>query len=64
MATREELLSAVKTIKEHCEEQDKLAPYSCVRDGYKCPLWSLCFFTPGVPPTEWPDLKEGDGKDG
>lgn len=59
MATREELLSAVRTIKNHCKEQDAFAPYSCVRDDYKCPLWFLCFSTFGMPPTEWPDLKEG-----
>lgn len=64
MASREELLSAVRTIKEHCQEQDKIDPYSCVRDGYKCPLWFLCFNTFGAPPTSWPDLKEGGGNDG
>ena len=59
MATKEELFKAVRLIKEHCKEQDGISPNSCVRDDYKCPLWSLCFITLGVSPTSWPDLEGG-----
>lgn len=64
MATREELLSAVRTIKEHCEEQDKCKRWLQNRPVFVCPLFSLCFFTFGAPPTSWPDLKEGSESDG
>lgn len=61
MVTREELFAAVRLIKEHCIKQDEINPNSCVRDDYKCPLWSLCFLTLGMPPSNWPDLEEGGG---
>lgn len=64
MATEAELFAAVQTIKKHCKEQDEINPYSCVRDGYKCPLWSLCYITLGVPPTSWPDPAKGGNADG
>lgn len=64
MATREDLFEAVRLIKEHCKEQDEISSNSCVRDDYKCPLWSLCFITLGVPPSNWPDPEEGGGEDG
>lgn len=63
MATEKELFAAVRLIKEHCKEQDN-NPNSCVRDDYKCPLWSLCFITLGVPPTSWPDPAKGGNADG
>ena len=59
MATRQELFAAVRTIRNHCKEQDTFNPNSCVRNDYKCPLWSLCFVTLGAPPSDWPDPKEG-----
>lgn len=58
MTTREELYQAVRLIKKHCFEQDEIDPNSCVRDDYKCPLWSLCFGAFRVSPAGWPDPEE------
>lgn len=64
MATKEELFNAVRLIKEHCKEQDKIDPISCVRKDYKCPLWNWCFENSVKTPNRWPDPEEGGGEDG
>lgn len=56
MATEEELFAAVRTIRNHCKEQDEINPNSCVRDDYKCPLWLWCLKADGEKtPSQWPE---------
>ena len=62
MATKEELFTAVRLIKEHCKEQDRINQNTCIRDDYKCPLWIWCYKNGEKTPNRWPD-PEGGGEE-
>lgn len=57
MAIKEEVLAAVRTIRQYCKEAN------IAKCAFECPLIGFCGIYFDGTPDEWPDPEEGGGGD-